>query len=69
MQARYAALAEEWGLAMTGGSDYHGAGRPGRELGSAALPAVAFGALVEKAAGSALRGAALTSTSVRARTL
>jgi len=36
--ARYAALARACGLAMTGGSDYHGTDDCGRELGAVSLP-------------------------------
>lgn len=31
--ARYRALADRWGLAVTGGSDFHGDAKPGVELG------------------------------------
>jgi 3',5'-nucleoside bisphosphate phosphatase len=44
--ARYAALARRFGLAMTGGSDYHGDDRNGRSsLGTVSLPAEEFAAL------------------------
>jgi 3',5'-nucleoside bisphosphate phosphatase len=34
----YRALAEQYGLAMTGGSDFHGANKPGIQLGSVGVP-------------------------------
>jgi hypothetical protein len=34
--AEYRALAEQFGLAMTGGSDFHGANKPGIQLGTGA---------------------------------
>ncbi len=34
--AEYRGLAEQYGLAMTGGSDFHGANKPGIELGTGA---------------------------------
>lgn len=40
--ARYAALAERLGLAMTGGSDYHGTDDCDRELGQSHVPAAHF---------------------------
>lgn len=40
--ARYAAIADGLGLAMTGGSDYHGTDDCDRELGQSHLPAVHF---------------------------
>jgi len=47
---RYLALAAEHGLAVTGGSDYHAeAGYGAQVLGVVALPADAFGRLVERA--------------------
>jgi 3',5'-nucleoside bisphosphate phosphatase len=49
-EARYAAVAAEYGLAQTGGSDFHGddAGRA-RCLGSIGLPVWAFANLVDRA--------------------
>lgn len=40
--ARYEAMADSLGLAMTGGSDYHGTDDCDRELGQSHLPAVHF---------------------------
>jgi predicted metal-dependent phosphoesterase TrpH len=43
---RYLALARRFGLAITGGSDYHGDDRNGRSsLGTVSLPAEEFAAL------------------------
>jgi predicted metal-dependent phosphoesterase TrpH len=49
-RSRYARLARELGLAMTGGSDFHGqeAGRP-RPLGAVSLPRKHYHALVQLA--------------------
>lgn len=65
-QARYAELADRWGLATTGGSDFHGAGRPGRELGRVSLPPAAFARLAERAAAAPCAAAV---PDVRSRTL
>ena len=44
--ARYAAMAREFGVATSGGSDYHGDERNGRaSLGGVTLPAEEFAAL------------------------
>jgi predicted metal-dependent phosphoesterase TrpH len=50
--ARYQAMAETYGLLVTGGSDYHGpgSGRSG-SLGRVVLPADAYAALVERQSG------------------
>ena len=47
--ARYSAIAERWGLLMTGGSDFHGdeAGRECR-IGEVGIPADAFARLVSR---------------------
>jgi len=36
--ARYARMAHEWGLLVTGGSDFHGNSRPANALGAARVP-------------------------------
>jgi predicted metal-dependent phosphoesterase TrpH len=65
-QARYALLAREWGLAVTGGSDFHGDGRPGRDLGRASLPPAAFADLLDRAGARA--STAVQRSQVRIRT-
>jgi predicted metal-dependent phosphoesterase TrpH len=48
---RYVRMARELGLAVTGGSDFHGDGmHRGRRLGGVQLPAEAFAGFVERAA-------------------
>ena len=51
-RGRYAALADERGLLVTGGSDFHSPCSPGRDLGSSRVPDAAVEALI--AAGTAL---------------
>jgi predicted metal-dependent phosphoesterase TrpH len=49
-QARYLALAESHGLAVTGGSDFHGPGtRRSEFFGVTALPPTAFSSLLDRA--------------------
>jgi predicted metal-dependent phosphoesterase TrpH len=52
--ARYTAMAERWGLLMTGGSDFHGdeAGRACR-IGEIGIPDDAFARLTERLGSSA----------------
>jgi len=45
-RTRYAALAEELGLLVTGGSDYHGPAAPNPPLGSVEIPAAAVEAFL-----------------------
>ncbi len=49
MRQRYAALASELDLIVTGGSDFHGAHAPGAELGSVNVPEHVLPALLERA--------------------
>jgi predicted metal-dependent phosphoesterase TrpH len=49
-RARYVQMARDLGLAVTGGSDFHGDGHRGRTIGGVRLPADAFALFVERAA-------------------
>ena len=67
--AKYVQMARDLGLAVTGGSDFHGDGmHRGRTLGGVQLPAEAFAGLVQRAAArpaETIRRAAAVSTFVR----
>jgi 3',5'-nucleoside bisphosphate phosphatase len=57
LQAHYLAMAEQYGLAVTGGSDYHGEGvRRAEFFGVINLPRHHFDALLQRAGGSATAG-------------
>lgn len=60
--ARYLSLAVRLGLAVSGGSDFHGTGHGGVEPGSASLPQPAFEALRRRATSRATASGDVTSS-------